>query len=104
MRQETRKFLERLTPAAPPEVLAAIKQLARKFFNVSDDVAVSVIELDCSDAACPGIETIVAVLEARKRPRVVRFQKRITEITRNDFDGLVGVNEFGRDRGGNSRA
>lgn len=89
MRQKTLKFLERLAPAASPEVLAAIKQEARRLFDVGDDVTVSVIELDCGNLACPGIETIVAVLEARKRPRVLRFQKRIIEITKDDFDRLV---------------
>lgn len=89
MRQKILDFLKRLAPAAPPEVLAAIKQEARRFFDVGDDVTVSVMELDCGDPACPGIETIVAVLEARKRPRVVRFQKGVAEIKSADFDGLV---------------
>jgi adenosine/AMP kinase len=91
MRPETRKFLERLAPAAPPEVLAAVKQQARQFFGVGDDVTISVIEVDCSDAACPGIETTIAVLEARKRPRIVRFQKRVADVSKDDFDRLMKV-------------
>jgi hypothetical protein len=96
MRQQTRKFLERLSPSAPPEVLAAVKQEARRFFGVGDDVTVSVIEIDCGDAICPGLETVVAVLEARKRPQIVRFQKKVVEISRDDFDRLAKVNS-GRD-------
>lgn len=85
-----RNFFEEMSSSkAPAEVLSALKAEARSFFSANAEATVSIMELDCGDAACPGLETVIAVLEGGKLPQIVRFQKRIVEITRDDFEGLA---------------
>lgn len=90
-RQDLFKFLERLAPKTDPETLKALKAEARRFFSAAEDATISIMELDCTDADCPGIETVIALLEAGKRPRTVRFRKPVAEIGPADFQTINAV-------------
>ncbi|MEZ5763638.1 MAG: hypothetical protein R3D69_04795 [Xanthobacteraceae bacterium] len=88
-RQEFFKFFDRLAPKADPETLKTLKAEARRFFAAADDATISIMELDCADTECPGIETVIALLDAGQRPRVVRFQKPVVKIGPADFQTIV---------------
>ncbi|HTV35186.1 MAG TPA: nitrate reductase [Xanthobacteraceae bacterium] len=63
-----------------PEAIDRLKAATREQLHLSDDVVVCVTELACREPGCPDVETIIAVLTAGKKPRTVRFHKRIIEI------------------------
>jgi len=88
-RQELFKFFDRLAPKADPETLKALKAEARRFFAAADDATISIMELDCADTDCPGIETVIALLDSGQRPRVVRFRKPVAKIGPADFQTIV---------------
>lgn len=87
--QKLFKFFERLAPKADPETLRALKAEARRFFAAADDATISIMELDCTDTDCPGIETVIALLAAGQRPRFIRFQKPVAKIGPVDFQTIV---------------
>jgi hypothetical protein len=68
-----------------PEAIDRLKAATREQLHLSDDVVVSVTELACREPGCPDVETIVAILTADKKPRTVRFHKRIVEIDQSEL-------------------
>ena len=62
------------------ESIDRLSAATREQLKLSDEAVVSVTELACREPGCPDVETIVAVLIAGKKPRTVRFHKRIPEI------------------------
>jgi hypothetical protein len=84
----TRSFLNPLarTPKSGyPEAISRLKAETRALLALPDYVAVSVTELACHDPACPGVETVVAVIGGGKRPRLARIHKAIPEVTTADL-------------------
>lgn len=49
-------------PPVPAHAMA-IKQWTRAYLKLSDDVAVTVTELNCADPGCPLLETVIVVFE-----------------------------------------
>ena len=49
----------------------ALKQIVREILGLADAVTVSVSEIQCGDASCPGTETVILVLsEMSRTPRL----------------------------------
>ncbi|WP_448951074.1 hypothetical protein [Labrys neptuniae] len=42
---------------------AAIKQMVRDMLALGEETTVSVSEIQCGDAACPGTETVILVMQ-----------------------------------------
>lgn len=42
---------------------AAIKQHVRAVFGLSEETTVSVSEIQCGDASCPGTETVILIMQ-----------------------------------------
>jgi hypothetical protein len=49
-----------------------IKELVRKIFGLGDDTTVSVSEIQCGDASCPGTETVILVMQPGKKTRAFK--------------------------------
>ena len=62
------------------EAVDRIKAETRSCLELSDDVTVSVTELNCREPGCPDTETIIAILSAGRSPRVARIHKAIPEV------------------------
>ena len=62
------------------EAVHRIKAEKRSCLELSDDVTVSVTELNCREPGCPDTETIIAILSARQSPRIARIHKAIPEV------------------------
>lgn len=67
--------------AGYPDAVARLKAETRALLGLSDDVVISVTELACREPGCPDIETVVAVLKAGLKPRIIRMHKPIPEVT-----------------------
>jgi hypothetical protein len=75
-------------PRTDPKRSAAIrqlKQLAGQLFDATDEDAVVVNELQCTEPGCPPIETIVALLRAGAEPRQVKIHKPAVDVTEQDL-------------------
>jgi hypothetical protein len=62
------------------EAVDRIKAETRSCLELSDDVTVSVTELNCREPGCPDTETIIAILSAGQNPRIARIHKAIPEV------------------------
>ncbi len=51
---------------------AAIKAQVRTALNLEEAATVSVSEIDCGDAACPGLETVILVMRPGQRTRAFK--------------------------------
>ncbi len=51
---------------------AAIKAQVRAALNLEEAATVSVSEIDCGDAACPGLETVILVMRPGQRTRAFK--------------------------------
>jgi hypothetical protein len=65
--------------------IRSLKATARTLFEATDDDAVVVNELSCTEPGCPPIETIVALLRAGSEPRQVKIHKPAMEVTEDDL-------------------
>jgi hypothetical protein len=72
-----------------PEAVNRLKAATREQLHLSDDVVVSVTELACREPGCPDVETIIAILTAGKKPRTVRFRKRIIEVDGSELTAAL---------------
>jgi hypothetical protein len=69
-----------------PEAVGRLKAQVRRHLNLTDDVSISVTELNCRDRGCPDIETVIAVLINGVKPRLARIHKPLPEVTLNDLE------------------
>lgn len=65
--------------------IRSLKVAARALFEATDDDAVVVNELSCTEPGCPPIETVVALLRAGSAPRQVKVHKPAVEVTEDDL-------------------
>ncbi|MGQ0625799.1 MAG: hypothetical protein ACT4PP_14270 [Sporichthyaceae bacterium] len=49
-------------PGPAPQVLSALRARVRALLELDEDTSIIVRQLDCADADCPPIETVIAVL------------------------------------------
>jgi hypothetical protein len=66
-----------------------IKAWAAESLGLTDDVAVMVTELRCTEPGCPSLETVVAVLSGNGPSRQYRIHKSIADVTREDVRALA---------------
>lgn len=80
-------LLERFRPKKPdPAVVSAIRTWVFEHIDPSaEDITVSVNEIDCNDPACPGVETVVLIIEKGKKTRACKVGKKMEEVTKGDL-------------------
>ena len=77
--------------AAKPhaEAIARVKDWARAALAASPDTAFAVNEIACNDPACPGLETMILVMEPGKKTRALKVSKALDAVTEDDVRGAV---------------
>ena len=65
--------------------LARLKDLARATLALSDDAAISVNEINCTDPACPGTETVILLMVPGARTRALKVMKPVEEVGEADI-------------------
>lgn len=64
---------------------AQIKAWSRELLELPDDTAFAVNEIICRDPACPGMETVILVMEPGRKTQAYKIAKSLADITRDDI-------------------
>jgi hypothetical protein len=72
-------------PKADREAIQRVKDWAREALEADPDTAFAVNEIACADPACPGIETVILVMEPGVRTRACKVAKPLNEVTEQDI-------------------
>lgn len=67
---------------------AAIKIWAKKHWNLPEDTTLLVSELQCGEADCADIETVIAVLSIDGADKTVKLSKPIYAISEADIQAI----------------
>ena len=67
------------------EALARVKDLAREALALGEEVSISVNEINCTDPACPGTETVILVMVPGERTRALKVMKPVEEVLAEDI-------------------
>jgi hypothetical protein len=62
-----------------------VKDLARAALQASPDTAFAVNEIACNDPGCPGIETVILVMEPGRKTRALKVVKPLDEVAEQDI-------------------
>lgn len=65
----------------------AVKARVRALLSLGDDIAVTVSEIQCGDAACPGTETVILVMQPGRRTRAYRVRAPLAAVD----DAAIGA-------------
>jgi hypothetical protein len=76
-------------PKPDREAVERVKDLARTALQASPETAFAVNEIVCNDPGCPGLETVILVMEPGRKTRALKVQKTLDEITEQDIRGAL---------------
>jgi len=69
--------------------VAAIKAWARAALQLDEDTICMVTELQCTEAGCPPLETVIAVLTTPGAPQQYKISKALGDVTAADVRSLL---------------
>ena len=72
-------------PKSDKQAVDRVKDLARAALRVSPDTAFAVNEIACTDPGCPGIETVILVMEPGRKTRALKVAKPLDEVMEQDI-------------------
>jgi hypothetical protein len=78
-------------PKADADAIRRVKDWAGAVLRVTDETAFAVNEIVCADPACPGLETVILVMEPGVRTRACKIPKGLVDITEEDVIAAVGA-------------
>jgi len=61
-----------------------VKDLARAALQATPDTALAVNEIACNDPGCPGIETVILVMQPGQKTRALKVPKPLDDVTEQD--------------------
>ena len=61
---------------------AAIKQMVREILDLGEETTISVSEIQCGDAACPGTETVILVMQLGVKTKAYKVLAPLVEVER----------------------
>lgn len=78
-------------PKPDREAVERVKELARAALQASPETAFAVNEIACNDPGCPGLETVILVMEPGRKTRALKVQKTLDEITEQDIRDVLDL-------------
>ena len=72
-------------PKPDRRAVERVKDLARAALSPPPGTAFAVNEIACNDPACPGIETVILVMEPGRKTRAVKVMKPLDGVTELDI-------------------
>jgi hypothetical protein len=72
-------------PKPDKQAVDRVKDLARAALRVSPDTAFAVNEIACTDPSCPGIETVILVMEPGQKTRTLKVAKPLDAVMEQDI-------------------
>ncbi len=67
--------------------LSQIKVWTRQVLNIEPDIAISINQLQCHEAGCPDLETVIVLMTSP--PQKYKISKPVSEITEQDISLLT---------------
>jgi hypothetical protein len=64
-----------------PEAVARLKDKVRLILGLSDDVAIAINEIVCADPACPGMETVILIMQPGAKTLAVKVQADVESVS-----------------------
>jgi hypothetical protein len=78
-------FLRRESPPKPqPEAVERVKAWASAAAGLPGNAAFAVNEIVCTDPSCPGVETVVLLMQPGRKTRACKVAKALAEVTEQD--------------------
>ena len=71
------------------EATARVKAWTRAALGASADMALAVNEIACTDPACPGIETVILVMEPGRKTRALKIAKPLDAVAEEDVRSVA---------------
>jgi hypothetical protein len=72
-------------PKPDKQAIDRVKDLARAALRAAPETAFAVNEIACNDPGCPGIETVILVMEPGQKTRVLKVAKPLDEVMEQDI-------------------
>ncbi|MBF9234727.1 hypothetical protein [Microvirga alba] len=72
-------------PKPDREAVQRVKEWTRAVLQAAPDTAFAVNEIACTDPSCPGIETIILVMEPGVKTRAYKVAKALDDVTEEDI-------------------
>ncbi len=72
-------------PKPDRQEVERVKELARSTLQLSPDTAFAVNEIACNDPGCPGLETVILVMEPGRKTRALKIPKPLDEVVEQDI-------------------
>lgn len=68
-----------------------LKELVRDAWALPEEVAISVMEVECMEVNCPDMETNIILMSDGSESRLFKIYKSLAEVTPDDLLGLREV-------------
>lgn len=78
-------------PKVDPEKARQLKDVVREAWALSEEVVISVMEVECMEPDCPDLETNIILMSDGCEARLFKVYKPLAEVTSNDLVGLKEV-------------
>lgn len=83
-------FFGRLKAEKPDAaVISQIKAWTKEILALPDGTAFAVNEIVCRDPACPGMETVILVMEPGRKTRAYKIAKNLADVSREDISNAA---------------
>lgn len=77
-------------PKPDKRAVDRVKDMARTALQASSGTAFAVNEIACNDPGCPGIETVILVMEPGRKTRALKVAKPLDEVMEQDILKALG--------------
>ena len=77
-------LLRRKAAKPEPEAIGRLKSCVREVLALPAGTALTVNEIACLDPACPGMETVILVMEPACKTRAYKIAKALDAVTDQD--------------------
>jgi hypothetical protein len=78
-------------PKPDRRAIDQVKAMARDALRASPETAFAVNEIACNDPGCPGIETVILVMEPGCKTRALKVAKPLDEVTEQDIRSVLDL-------------
>jgi hypothetical protein len=72
--------LFRRPPPQERQRIEGLKAVARQLLGLGEGATLSISEIQCGDVRCPGIETVILVMEQGKRTAIHKIAARLRDV------------------------
>lgn len=77
-------------PTVDTEAIQRIKAWAGNVLAGGRDPVLSVNEIACNDPSCPGVETVILIMEPGRKTRACKIPRTLGEVTEQDVRAAIG--------------